>query len=297
MRRVMHSFGMFTGGESPQGAMYSFGMFVGGDSPLDAVTRSRALKIAVLAAAMLLCVSVAVPFAFAQDPEDVTPEPGYLDAPGDIGYGEPRIEPPDGVSGQNAHGCDYDPRHETCPPRKPTNLQLTVSTDDLSLSYTRQTWYATNEHWYRVELHQSATSGGTYDVEKTIWDNASPAPFPDVDRGFYYKARAKRCLTRSDTSRNCGFWTDFTSVVYVPNLPGPATGLSQELSEGELRATYSSTGASSDQIDIDRRLIGTTRPVFDYRVVNRGSGYSWSGIGGYEYRFRVKRCLDSARTT
>ena len=274
-------------------------MFIGGDSLLGGVFRLRVLMAAVFAAALLVCVSLVVPLVFAQDPEDETSEPGYTILPGEEGYVEVPEPSPDGVEGEAEHECDDDPQAAECPPSPPTGLSLSRLRASLYLTYSLSGWRGSNTHWYRFELQRSGTRSGTYTFYSNVWGRRSPALVGNVGnagRGKWYKLRAQRCRTFSTS--DCGDWTSFTAPLEVPNLPRVATGLASKLSDRTLTGTYmpSVSSSSKDRITIARRLIRSTG-LGSSEVRNiSGSGYGWSVLEGYEYRFRVRRCLDDARS-
>ena len=273
--------------------MYSFGMFVGGDSPLGASVSSRARTIAVLAAAMLLCVSVAAPLAFAQDPpEDYVPEPGYLDGPGDFGY--PRSD--DEVGGEQSL-CEDDPGAPQCPIPPPYRISrptasFTSTSVDLSVEYARVTWAPQSSHYYKFELHRSGSATGGYSKWREDWDEATPVEFDAVAVGYYYKVRAKRCrIPMSEPT--CGSWGGFSPVLYVPEV---ATVPVLSRSKAALTASYTAPGRSYDALEVEDRSIGSSAADDDSDESDiSGTGHSWSVSRGREYRFRVNRCTDLDR--
>lgn len=104
-----------------------------------------------------------------------------------------REESEDGVEGEAEHECDEDPLAAECPPSPPTNLRLTRTGANLAVAYTLSAWRGSNGHWYRIELHRSRTRSGTFTSYRSDWDNVLPEEFNAVPRGYYYKARARRC--------------------------------------------------------------------------------------------------------
>ena len=164
-----------------------------------------------------------------------------------------------------------------------SGLTLALSSGRLTASYSARGSFD-DEIKVASRSIGSSSSGTTREEEverlRYSWDGSG---------GSEYRFQIRRCL---DSDRDeCGSWSTWSSWKAVP---ANASGLSLGLSDGELTATFTGVGSYSEQIDIDRRQIGTTRPS-DYLVVNNGSGYKRSPPGGYEYRFRVKRCLDSGR--
>lgn len=204
-------------------------------------------------------------------------------------------DPEGGVEGANVHECDFDPKHENCPPPKPKNLRLSVTQDDLTATYVHQHWRATNDHNYWLQLHRSATSTGTFTAYRTSWDEFSPHKFNDVARGYYYKFRAKRCRTRSTTTgHNCGDNTDFTSAVYVPPLPGSAYDLRVSRDSTSLKVSFKTSGAGYNRVGIEGRTPNSDDPVEKSTAdLSTRKSHVMSGTRGDEYRFRVVRCRDS----
>ena len=108
----------------------------------------------------------------------------------------------------------------------PTNLNLTGSNDDLTLSYTRTTG---STHYYQFQLEQASTEYGTYsDYGSPANDSFSPAYFNNVTRDRWYQGKARNC--RDSARTDCGNWGPPTSPLRVPpetvTLPSPPTGLS-----------------------------------------------------------------------
>ena len=249
------------------------------------------LRLLVFAAMLLVCVSVAVPFALAQDPDDATPEPGYLDAPGDFGY--PRSD--DEVSGEQVD-CGIDPGHSRCPIPPPYSISrptasFTSTAANLSVVYQRVTWALQSSHYYKFELHRSKRASSGFTKSDDDWDEESPVAFDDVALGYYYKVRAKRCRIRMNES-TCGAWGRFSSTLYVPEV---ATSLSFTLSERTLTTSYTAVGTSYDEIEVAERSIGSSGNGETARDDISGSGHREVGTEGNEYRFRVRRCTDRDR--
>ena len=256
------------------------------------------VRLLIWAAAVLVAVVgvalAVVPTGVAQDPDDeYVPEPGYLDAPGDFGY--PRSD--DEVEGEQVD-CTIDPGNSRCPIPPPYRIAkptISPSTTGVNLqaSYRRTTWALLSAHHYVFELHRSSTAAGVYTRSTSIWDGESPVNFNHVARNYYYKVRAKRCRMPNVES-TCGDFGEFSSSVYIPRQ---ASTLRLSLNITELTATYTARGTSYDEIDIAERDIGTSGNGETESESISGSGHKWTGDRGSEYRFRIRRCTDSGRTS
>ncbi len=101
-------------------------------------------------------------------------------------------------------------------PDPPTNLSISATDDDIRVNYTRSEF----PHKYEFELHRSTTESGTYSDIDTDEDEYSPAYFNNVERDYWYKVRGRNCGAGSTTSTriDCGGWSDFTSVIFVPPI-------------------------------------------------------------------------------
>ena len=274
--------------------LYGWCMLIGGNRLLGASFRLRWLTVgAVIVATALVGVSVAVPFAIAQDPpDDYVPEPGYLDGPGDFGY--PRSD--DEVAGEQSL-CEDDPGAPQCPIPPPLSISRPTATfsataANLSVAYQRVVWALQSSHYYMFELHRSRTASGTFTKSADDWDEETPVLFNGVSVGYYYKVRAKRCRVPERES-TCGAWGKFSSTLYVPEV---ATGLDISRSITTLTATYRAPGTSYDEINTAERSIGSTGNGDSEDDDINGSGHSWSGSRGKEYRFQVRRCTQRDRT-
>ncbi len=245
---------------------------------------------AVFVAGALLVIAFGLRTTVAQDPEDPIPETEYIIQPGEEGYVIVPTPPPDGgVQGDAQHECEDDPLAAECDPAPPTNLRITRSGTALKVHYTTSRWRGSNMHRYRVELHRSSTRGGTYTFNSSGWDNISPEDFAGVSRGYYYKARAKRCRTWN--VNDCGEWTAFVGPILVPSVSARAPKPTLTRSGADLKVAYSATGSSKDKYDI--RHAGSSSGSFtgfrsETRDLNSVTRDRW-------YRLRVHRCIDDAR--
>ena len=255
---------------------------------------------AVFVAGALLVIAFGLRTTVAQDPEDPIPETEYIIQPGEEGYVIVPTPPPDGgVQGDAQHECEDDPLAPECDPAPPTGLRLTRAGTTLSVHYTYSGWRGSNTHRYRIELHRSSTRGGTYTLNKFAWTNVRPQTFRGLSRGYYYKARAKRCRTWN--INDCGDWTAFVGPTDVPRLPAKATNLDWTREKVRLTAAYTGRLGSYDEVEIAHRTIGTTGSgeKTQYKLGLQSSSarsYGSDAVRGNEYRFRVRRCTDSGHT-
>ena len=186
----------------------------------------------------------------------------------------------------------------------PTLSTPTASGDDVSTAYTRSSVTTLSSHHYVFELHQAATSSGMYSFESSLTASSSPAEFEDVDRGKWYKTRAKRCET-SD-GKVCGPWSSLTSAVEVWEGAPPPTSLSLTRTRlNTLSATFtqSTWGRSSNHFYLIQLLRSETGAgkYGDYPDPDGVRGAtSPIALGtvhtGYYYKVQAQRCKTSART-
>ena len=259
------------------------------------VSHLRLPVTATFAVAMLLVLAFGVQLTLAQDPEvegPELPEPGSEDAPGDIGYG---VERP-AVQGEQ-EDCEIDPGDPRCPPPAPHSIATPVVSfptiiANLKASYQVVVWGPITQHSYKFELHRSTTATGTFQLNRSTWDGNREVDFYGVQRGYFYKLRAKRCrVWRSES--DCGDWSRFSPSVYVPR---PATALGLSRSKRQLTATYTAAGKSWDKIVIASKTIDATGNGTEAASNINGSGHNWTATRGNEYRFRVERCTTSTRS-
>ena len=186
-------------------------------------------------------------------------------------------------------------------PNPPSALSMSKSTDDLSLTYSRSSWSGSSSHYYEFELQRSATASGTYAKDETENDSRSPLTFSNVDRGYHYKARGRRC---TDSARSdCGSWSALTATaIFVPRLPNPPSNLSFRRSTDDLTLTYSpstwSDGTANYYQFNLRQATASSGSYSSYRTENdSASPITFSNVKrGRYYKAKGRRCTDSART-
>ena len=118
----------------------------------------------------------------------------------------------------------------------PTLSTPTVSgaTDDMTVGFSKSTVSALRRHHYVIELHGADSASGTFASDKTASATSSPVTFEGIDRSKVYKARGKRCETKSANA--CGPWSAFSSVW---DGPSPPSALTLSLAnENSLSASY-----------------------------------------------------------
>ncbi len=188
-------------------------------------------------------------------------------------------------------------------PPAPTRLSLSLSSDDLTLSYSRSSWSSSSSHYYVFELHRATSSSGSYSSYRSVNDGISPAYFYNVTTNRYYKARGKRCTTSSRTS--CGSWSSWTSSQYVGSSSSSSTvapsNLSLSASSDDLTLTWSRSSGSSGQYYVFEvhRSTSSRGSFFRYSTVNDTySSTSFSNVTANRYyKARGKRCTTSSRGT
>ena len=188
-------------------------------------------------------------------------------------------------------------------PPAPTRLSLSLSSDDLTLSYSRSSWSSSSSHYYVFELHRATSSSGSYSSYRSVNDGISPAYFSNVTTNRYYKARGKRCTTSSRTS--CGSWSSWTSSKYVGSSSSSSTAapsnLSLSASSDDLTLTWSRSSGSSGQYYVFEvhRSTSSTGSFYRYSTVN--DTYSSTRFRNVTtnryYKARGKRCTTSSRGT
>ena len=175
--------------------------------------------------------------------------------------------------------------------RPPTGLSLSRSKVRLTATYHRA---STSHDVIDMDDRRIGSSGnGSAEVDGGISGSGYTR---DIDRGYEYRFRVRRCVDRART--DCGGdedWSDWSPWKVVPKL---ATGLSISRDTDDLTATYNMEGTTYDVIDMDRRRIGASDDggrAADGDVT--GTRYSRNNVDrGYEYRFRIRRCVDRGRT-
>ena len=176
-------------------------------------------------------------------------------------------------------------------PKLATSLSISRDTDDLTATYSREgtTYDVIDMDRRRIGTtgNGGAETGGNVNGTRFIRN--------DVDRGYEYRFRVRRCVdsTRLNDCGGTDDWSGWSPWKVVPKL---ATGLSLSRSVTTLTATYSREGRTYDVIDMVGRTIGTTgngSAEADDDI--SGSRYTRQVERNDEYRFRVKRCVDSTR--
>ena len=192
----------------------------------------------------------------------------------------------------------------------PTLSTPTASGADVSAAFTRSTVASLGSHHYVFEIHKSDTSDGTYSFKSSITTSTSPAVFDDVDRGKWYKTRAKRC--EASDGKVCGTWSSLTSAVEVWEGAPPPTSLSLALTQpNTLTATFTqSTWSRSSHhyylIQLQRsetsggEYTDYPPPINGHPTPPISASTSPAAMGkvhtAYYYKVQAQRCETSART-
>ena len=188
------------------------------------------------------------------------------------------------------------------PPPPPTDLSISASDDDITVTYTRSIWSESNYHYYIFELRRASSENGYYSVYDTDdLESSSPANFNNVDEGYWYKARGKRCTSSSRT--DCGDWSPYTSSVEVEEPPPPPTDLSISASDDDITVTYTrSIWSESNYHYYVFELHSASSEYGSYSLYDTDNYESSSPANfnnveeGDWYKARGKRCTSSSRT-
>ncbi len=213
------------------------------------------------------------------------------------------------------HECDDDPSLAFCPPPPPWGISLSFSDDDLTINYRRSAWQGSSGHSYRFELSRSTRRTGGYSTHATINDSIPPANRYNLDKGYWYRVRGKRCHGSS-----CGAWSSYSfpkwlappptatftptpKATATPAPPPPPTNLRLTLFGGDdVRVNYSRSywsGSSSHyyRFEMEQFDVGTKDYDFYRRVDDSASPAYFRNLEvGNSYRVRGKRCTSSSRT-
>ncbi len=212
------------------------------------------------------------------------------------------------------HECDDDPSLAFCPPPPPWGISLSFSDDDLTINYRRSAWQGSSGHSYRFELSRSTRRTGGYSTHATINDSIPPANRYNLDKGYWYRVRGKRCHGSS-----CGAWSSYSfpkwlappptatftptpKATATPAPPPPPTNLRLTLFGGDdVRVNYSRSywsGSSSHyyRFEMEQFDVGTKDYDFYRRVDDSASPAYFRNLEvGNSYRVRGKRCTSSSR--
>ena len=181
----------------------------------------------------------------------------------------------------------------------PTNISLTRSTDDLTLTYSSSSWTGGTGDYYKFELHQATASGGTYTSYRSANDEASPLAFNDVKRGRWYKARGTRCTDAART--DCAAWPTLSSAIQVPELPDPPTLGTVTATGDDISVSYTPTtwsDGSTTYYEFEAHKSTTQSGTYTrHSAANDDvSPVAFSDLPGGWYKVRGRRCIDSGRT-
>ncbi len=184
-------------------------------------------------------------------------------------------------------------------PPAPSNLVLTRSADDLTLSYSSSSWTGGTGDYYRFELHQATASGGTYTSYRSANDDASPLAFNDVKRGRWYKARGTRCTDAART--DCAAWPALSSAFQVPGLPDPPTLGTVTATGDDISVSYTPTtwsDGSTNYYEFEAHKSATQSGTYTrHSAANDDvSPVAFSDLPDGWYKVRGRRCIDSGRT-
>ena len=190
------------------------------------------------------------------------------------------------------------------PPNPPTNLSVTVESNDdndLDVTFTR----SGSVHYYQIELHRSLTEYGTYSKVSTANVTTSRADFDNQARDYWYKARARNCKSFSRTV--CGGWSPLTDAVQIPPAPTttittPAAPSNLNISvepddDNDLDVTFTRTGTVHFyQIELHRSSTqdGTYSKVTTGNVTTSPADFD-NQAREYWYKARGKNRSTSAR--
>ena len=167
----------------------------------------------------------------------------------------------------------------------PTGLALSIESgddNDLQVSFTR----SGPPHYYQVEIYRSDSESGTYSLLPggPVNTSDSPAGFDDQDKGYWYKARGRNCLSGARTG--CGEWSDYGNALELP-LSAP-TGVILSLKPGDeddLRVSFTRSGPPHHyQVELFQKFTwghirrglpkGSTGEAVDFADQVQGRSYS-----------------------
>ena len=181
----------------------------------------------------------------------------------------------------------------------PTNLNITVSDDDLTLTYTR----SSSPHYYQFRLKRASGEYSSYTTYRTVNDGDSPAYFNNVTRDRWYRAEGRNC--RNSNRTDCGNWGFVSNVVQVRSAvtppPTPPTNLSLAIEandNNDLDLTYTrSQSPHYYQFELHRATSANGAYTL-YRTVNdRYSPADFDNVTTPRYyKAKGRNCRTSGRT-